>query len=94
MKNITCCFSGHQFEGESEKEKEIKPLLEKAIDDAISKGYTTFITGIAVGTDTWSAEIVIEKKQINQELKLVCALPYPNFVKNEMIKKRSVINVY
>lgn len=79
LKNITCCFTGHRFEEEPEKEKEIKPVLKKAIDDAISNGYTVFITGMAVGTDVWAAEIIINKKENNEKLKLVCALPYPNF---------------
>jgi len=90
LKNITCCFSGHRFEEELEKEKEIRPLIEKAIDNAIDNGYNVFITGMAVGTDVWAAEIVIEKKKINKELRLVCALPYPNFDKkrNDDEKKR------
>ena len=62
MVNITCCFTRHRFEENSEKEKEIKPLLEKAIDETSSKGYTTFITGMAVETDVWTAEIVIKKR--------------------------------
>ena len=40
-------------------EREIKPLLEKAIADAIADGYVTFITGMAMGVDIWAAEIVL-----------------------------------
>ena len=46
-----CCFTGHRPEKMELWEKEIKPLLEKAIDDAIADGYVTFITGMAMGTD-------------------------------------------
>jgi uncharacterized phage-like protein YoqJ len=60
-------------------EEEIKPLLEKAIDDAIADGYVTFITGMAMGTDIWAAEIVLNRKKTNKDLHLICALPHPNF---------------
>ena len=60
-------------------EKEIKPLLEKAIDDAIADGYVTFITGMAMGTDIWAAEIVLKRKKRNKALHLICALPHSNF---------------
>ena len=60
-------------------EKEIKPLLETAIDDAIADGYVTFITGMAMGTDIWAAEIVLERRKTNRDLHLICALPHPGF---------------
>ena len=41
-----CCFTGHRPDKMELGEKEIKPLLEKAIDDAIANGYVTFITGM------------------------------------------------
>ena len=75
----TCTFTGHRPDKMKQEEKEIKPLLEKAIDDAITNGYVTFITGMAMGTDIWSAEIVLEKKKGNPELHLICALPHPGF---------------
>ena len=34
-----CCFTGHRPDKMELGEKEIKPLLEKAIDDAIANGY-------------------------------------------------------
>ena len=46
-----CCFTGHRPDKIELGEKEIKPLLEKAIDKAISEGFVTFITGMAMGTD-------------------------------------------
>ena len=73
-----CCFTGHRPDKMELGEKEIKPLLEKAIDDAIAEGYVTFITGMAMGTDIWAAEIVLERKKRNN-LHLICALPHPGF---------------
>ena len=45
-------------------------------------GFTTFISGMARGVDIWAAKIVLEKKRVNPEVRLICALPYPNFEKS------------
>ena len=83
-----CCFTGHRPDKMGLGEKEIKPLLEKAIDDAIAEGYVTFITGMAMGTDIWAAEIVLERKKTNKDLHLICALPHPNFEsRRSMVEK-------
>ncbi len=74
-----CCFTGHRPGKMEFGEKEIKPLLEMAIDNAIADGYVTFITGMAMGTDIWAAEIVLERKKHNKDIHLICALPHPNF---------------
>ena len=36
-----CCFTGHRPDKMELGEKEIKPLLEKAIDETIADGYVT-----------------------------------------------------
>ena len=74
-----CCFTGHRPEKMELGEKEIKSLLEKAIDEAIEDGYVTFITGMAMGTDKWAAEIVLERKKTNMDIHQLCALPHPNY---------------
>ncbi len=79
MNNHRCCFTGHRPEKMVYKEEEIKPLLGKAIDEAIEAGYTTFITGMAPGTDIWAAEMVLNRKKENRALHLICALPHPGF---------------
>ena len=76
-----CCFTGHRPNKLGYSENEIKPLLETAIDNAISDGYVTFITGMAEGVDIWAAEIVLEKKKENKDLHLICAVPHPGFEK-------------
>lgn len=50
-KQHRCCFTGHRPNKLNYSESEIKPLLEKAIDNAIADGYVTFITGMAEGVD-------------------------------------------
>lgn len=101
LRKHRCCFTGHRPDKMDHGEKEIKPLLEKAIDEAIENGYVTFITGMAMGVDIWAAEIVLERKKKNPNLHLICALPHPNFEKprsmtekmryNKIIKKADFV---
>ncbi|MBQ3124258.1 MAG: DUF1273 family protein [Clostridia bacterium] len=79
LKRHRCCFTGHRPSKMKHSEKEIVPLLEKAIDKAIEKGFVTFITGMAMGVDIWAAEIVLEKRKTNKDIRLICALPHPKF---------------
>lgn len=79
MKNQRCCFTGHRPDKLNLNETEVKFLLEKAIDGAIKKGFVTFITGMAMGTDIWAAELVLEKRKYNNNIHLICALPHSNF---------------
>ena len=74
-----CCFTGHRPEKLILSEAEIKSLLEKAIDTAVQNGFTTFISGMAPGVDIWAAETVLAKKKSNNTIRLICAVPYPDF---------------
>ena len=87
-----CCFTGHRPDKMDLGEEEIKPLLEKAIDEAIAEGYVTFITGMAMGTDIWAAEIVLERKKRNKDLHLICALPHPNFESRRSMTEKMRFN--
>lgn len=78
-----CCFTGHRPEKLNLSESQIKAKLRIKISKAISEGYTTFITGMAPGVDIWAAEIVLEKKSVISDIKLICALPYPEFCKRK-----------
>lgn len=82
-----CCFTGHRSNKLVYSENEIKYLLENAIDNAISAGFITFITGMAQGTDIWAAEIVLQKKVYNNALHLICAIPYSGFEKRKNINE-------
>ncbi len=81
LRKHRCCFTGHRPNKLNHNEKEVKKLLEKAIDEAIADGYVTFISGMAPGVDVWAAEIVLDRKRKNKNLHLVCALPHPGFEK-------------
>ena len=87
-----CCFTGHRPDKIDLGENDIKPILEKAIDEAIANGYITFITGMAMGTDIWAAEIVLERKKTNKELHLICALPHPGFENRRSMTEKMRFN--
>ena len=74
-----CCFTGHRPEKISSTEEEVKAWLEKQIDQAIADGYTTFISGCAMGVDIWAGQIVLRKKAENSSLHLIAATPWPGF---------------
>ena len=74
-----CCFTGHRPEKLGVSENKIKQLLSLAIDDAIKDGYVIFIVGMARGVDLWAGEIVLQRKQSNTNVKLICATPYSGF---------------
>ena len=76
------CFTGHRPEKLDISEKEAKSRLRSAIQKAIDDGYTTFISGMARGIDMWAAEIVIEERKKNENIKLICASPYEGFEKS------------
>ena len=89
-----CCFTGHRPEKLNMSEEEVKQRLEKAIDDAIDSGYTTFISGMARGVDMWAAEIVFAKKAFNNDIKLIAASPFPGFEKSwDLAEKQRYNNI-
>lgn len=81
MKDKTCCFTGHRPEKLKRNETQVKEALERAIEAAVSRGFTHFISGMARGVDLWAAQLVLELKKQNPDVKLLCAVPYENFEK-------------
>ena len=78
----TCCFTGHRPEKLNESHEVIRTNLRKEILKALSLGYDTFLTGMAAGTDTWAADIVIELKRKRPDIRLICAIPFKGVEKN------------
>ncbi len=74
-----CCFTGHRPEKLQCPEDQIITELKREILSAIDSGFTTFISGMARGTDIWAAEIVIELRDLGLPLKLICASPFEGF---------------
>ena len=84
----TCCFTGHRPEKLKSGEAEIRNALKEKITEAVSKGFKTFISGMAPGVDIWAAEEVLELKKTNGEIKLICAVPFPGVHKNRTKEER------
>lgn len=81
-KEITACFAGHRPsklpfpEDETEKIRLIQKLIRREIEDALDLSYTTFITGMAKGVDTWAAMEVLQLKNKYSAIKLVGVSPF------------------
>lgn len=76
LRRHRCCFTGHRREKLTRSEVEIRLDLAREILQAIDEGYIVFITGMARGVDQWAAEIVLQLRKKNKDLKLICAVPY------------------
>ena len=82
MKTKTCCFTGHRPQslpwGFNEKDPhclQLKGKLQESIERMITEHHVRhFISGMALGVDTWAAEIVLELKQ-TYPITLECAIP-------------------
>ena len=74
-----CFFMGHRPEKLDKSPEEVRAWLEKEIDRAIADGYTTFISGCAMGVDIWAGQIVLRKKADRPSLRLIAATPWPGF---------------
>lgn len=77
----TCCFTGHRPQklgyGENSIQcDELKGRLEELIKNLIEKeGVTHFISGVALGVDTYAANIVLNLKAQYPGITLECAIP-------------------
>ena len=99
-----CCFSGHRPEKLNASPEQVKTWLDEKIDEAITDGYTTFISGCAMGVDIWAGQIVLKKKEQNPSIRLIAATPWSGFANrwseewknqyNDLLKKADlVVNV-
>lgn len=90
MKEKVCCFTGHRpqklpfgFNEADERCKLLKDRLKEAIEMLIKEhNVTRFISGMALGVDIYSAEIVLSLKEKYPQIALECAIPCENqFIK-------------
>lgn len=79
LRKHRCCFTGHRPEKLKISEERLTLLLEEKIRNAIAGGFTTYITGMARGTDIVAGEIVLRLREQDNRIKLICALPHPGF---------------
>ena len=81
MSISTVCFTGHRPSDLGTSPAIAKSALRKAIYGAIQQGATTFITGGAIGVDTYAAQLVINAKTVYPNIKLYIAVPFRGFTK-------------
>ena len=75
MKEKTCCVAGHR-DLPAEAVEEIKAALESKVRQAISEGYTCFLTNFMEGAGLLFAEAVVEIQQDDPDIRLEAVLPY------------------
>lgn len=83
MGSKTACFTGHRpnkLKGyNAEDNKELLWRIHSVCVDLIeNKDVDTFINGLALGVDMWSAKIIIKLKEEYPYIKLISAIPCRN----------------
>lgn len=78
----TCAFTGHrpqnlpwQFNEADKNCLKLKQILNQQISQLAKNGFTDFLSGMALGSDTWAAEAVLNLRKKKPALKLHCILP-------------------
>lgn len=79
---LTCAFTGHRpssfsfgYDEEHPDCVKLKLIMAQQIASLIENGVTTFLTGMALGVDTWGAQIVLALKTQRPDLRLIAVLP-------------------
>lgn len=79
----TIAVTGHRpprFGGYDERNNgtiiAVKRSIEQIIDLLVEAGVETFISGMALGVDTWAAESVLGWKKRHPQIRLVCAVAF------------------
>lgn len=82
MKKMVCAFTGHRPKklpwrnNETVSEcVELERVLAEQIKKLMDDGVTDFLSGMALGVDTWAALSVLALRKDNPALKLQCILP-------------------
>lgn len=77
MREHICCFTGHRRLPQ-EKIESIVKRLDIAINGLIDKGVSDFISGGAIGFDLIAASLIVAKKEMGHNVRLIFALPCKN----------------
>ncbi len=83
MREKICCVTGHRPDAfpwknhaEDIRFHILLNRIEQAVDTALFLNARRFICGNALGVDTWTAQIILEKKYRNSDIYLEIALPF------------------
>lgn len=75
-------FTGHRpgqlggYNEHNETMTRVRKLLHNLIQRAIANGYTRFVSGMALGLDMVAANLVLQERKKNSDVKLVAAIPF------------------
>lgn len=82
MIETACAFTGHRpsrfsfgYEEESPACIQLKRALALQIENLAATGIKHFYTGMALGVDTWAAEIVLNLRETRTDIELTAVLP-------------------
>lgn len=83
--SCTCAFTGHRphklpwrYDETDSRCLALKAVLTQNIIALAQTGITDFFSGMAEGTDSYCAQIILDLREKNPALKLHCVLPCPN----------------
>ena len=79
MSGKVCCFTGHRPEKLQIPENQLCVMLREEIQKAVSDGFTRYLSGMAKGVDLIAAEIVLQLRDTDPRLELICAMPFVGF---------------
>ena len=77
METLTCCFSGHRKLPQNKIDSIIKHLNAE-IETLIHQGVKKFISGGALGFDLMAASLIVSKKEMGADIRLIFMLPCRN----------------
>ena len=77
MENGVCSFTGHRII-KKEHEDSLPGLLSRAIEYAYTAGCRRFLSGGAIGFDTYAARAVMAFRESHSDAKLILVLPCRN----------------
>ena len=79
MNGKVCCFTGHRPEKLQIAEDQLCVMLREEIQKAVSDGFTSYLSGMAKGTDLIAAEIILQLRDAEPRLELTCVMPFEKF---------------
>ena len=85
MRMATCCFTGHRVQSlpwggreEDPRCAALKARMRAAMVELVHTfGVRRFISGMALGVDTYAAELVLDLRAAGEPVSLECAIPFP-----------------
>lgn len=79
MPNISrCCFAGPTYDKTRLTEQDMKAVLKESIANVIKEGTTTFVIGMSKGVDLLAGDMLIDLREKNPQIKVICIEPYRN----------------